>query len=249
MDRPDGDLDQRCAETVERLLARHGWRLLDQAEFVSRTRLALASQAGIEVHFAAFGVYNLALYRACSGVEGDDRRELAYGELFRVLYERAWHAYPTICEDATQQALAQIISRFEACREPRAFIPFALQHLMGAARELRRRARPAHSLEREVGEEGIPLGDRLPSADDIEAGAIAREQREHLHSFLARYVRDHPRAQKQIDAVRLKFLAGLDDEHISRALGVSVQNVHVLRSRGLRRLRDEPGWHDSWEQG
>jgi RNA polymerase sigma factor (sigma-70 family) len=247
MDRSDAVLDQYCDETVERLLARHGWSLLDRAEFVRRTRTILADQADLDVQFVAFGVYNLALYQACSGAEGEYRRERAYRELFRVLYDRASRAYPEICDDVTQQALVQIIVRFGACREPRAFIPFALQHLMGAAREQRRRMRPTRSLEREVGDDGASLADYLPAEDNIEVEFVAREQRERLHSFLTRYVHDHPRAQKQIDAVRLKFLAGLDDEHISSTLGVSVQNVHVLRSRGLRRLRDDPGWCALWE--
>lgn len=246
MDGTDGDLEKRCAEIVRRLLTRHDWRLLDYAEFLRRTIDALATQAQADVQFAAFGVYNLALYQACSGSEGDDRRERGFVELFQVVYDRAWHAYPEICDDATQQALAQVIARFATCREPRAFIPFTLQHLMGAARELRRRARPARSLEREVGDDDLSLAERLSAPDDIEAEAVAREERERLHAFLSSYVRNHPRAQKQIDAVRLKFLAGLDDELISRTLGVSVQNVHVLRSRGLRRLRDDPGWREGW---
>lgn len=247
MGKPDGELDQRCSEVVERLVTRHGWRLIDRAEFACRTRAALEEHGGEDVLYAAYGAYNLALYRACSGAEGAERREQAYGELFRVLYDRAWKSYPDVCEDATQLALAEVIGRFQSCHEPRAFIPFAFRYLMGAARSLRRREGRATSLEREVGEEGLTLGDTLAAPTDIEHEAVEREQRLALHSFLAHYVRKHPRARKQIDAVRLKFLLGLDDERISAELGVSVSNVHVLRSRGLSRLRSEPGWRQTWE--
>lgn len=247
MGTPDDDLERRCVEVVARLVARHGWQLIDPTEFAHRTRAMLKEQDGSDVQYAAYGVYNLVLHTACSGSEGVERRERAYGELFRVLYARAWQSYPDVCEDATQLALAEVIARFEYCHEPRAFIPFALRYLMGAARSLRRREGRTSSLEREVGDEGLTLGDTIADGVSIEDETVAREERGALHDFLARYVHDHPRARKQIEAVRLKYLAGLDDERISFELGVSVPNVHVLRSRGLSRLRSEPGWRQNWE--
>jgi RNA polymerase sigma factor (sigma-70 family) len=247
MVRPDEDLDQRCAEVTDRLMARHAWQLIDRAEFARRTRAAMAEQVDGDLQYVAYGVYNLALYDACSGVNGPDARERGYTELYRLLYERAWRSYNDVCEDATQQAITEVITRFESCREPRAFIFFALQYLMGAARSLRRRSGRTESLEREVGDEGLTLGDTVADQLSIEDEAVTREQRLALHSFLARYVCEYPRARKQIDAVRLKYLVGLDDERISRELGVSVPNVHVLRSRGLSRLRSAPGWSQTWE--
>lgn len=240
--------EQRCAEVVDRLSARHGWKLLGRTEFLQRTMAALAEQPAADVQYVAYGVYNLALYGACSGREGPDRREQAYGELFRVLYERAWKCYSDVSEDATQLALTEVIARFAACNEPRAFIPFALKYLMGAARTLRRREGRTTSLEREVGDEGLTLGDTIADETNIEERTVVNEVRHELHHFLARYVRENPRARKQIDAVRLKFLLGLDDERISDELGVSVPNVHVLRSRGLSRLRGDPGWLQVWER-
>ncbi len=248
MARPDEDHEQRCAEMARRLIARHHWRLIEEAEFARQIAAAREAQGSAELQYVAYGVYNAVLHRACSGAEGAERREQAYGELFRMLYERAWRSYPDVCADATQLALVEVIARFDACHEPRAFIPFAFRYLMGAARNLRRREGRATSLEREVGDEGLTLGDTIADSTDIEDEAAAHEQRVALHRFLAHYVVRHPRARKQIDAVRLKYLAGLDDEHISRALGVSVPSVHVLRSRGLTRLRSAPGWRQYWER-
>ncbi|HMQ29913.1 MAG TPA: sigma-70 family RNA polymerase sigma factor [Chloroflexaceae bacterium] len=248
MARPDPDLEQRCAEIAARLIARHGWRLIEEAEFARRIVAAQAELGDADLQYTAYGVYNSALYLACAGAEGAERREQAYGELFRMLYERAWKSYPDVCADATQLALVEVIARFGACHEPRAFIPFAFRYLMGAARTLRRREGRATSLEREVGDEGLTLGDTIADSTDIEGEAVAREQRGALHRFLARYIVSNPRARKQIDAVRLKYLAGLDDERISRELGVSVPSVHVLRSRGLTRLRSAPGWRQYWER-
>lgn len=242
----DGDLDQRCVEVVDRLLAQYGWRLIDRDEFIHRTRATLAEQDTTE-RYAAYGVYNQCLYIACSGAEGADRRELAFAELRHVLYRQALKSYPDVYEDATQLAITEVLMRFTACNEPRAFIPFALKYLMGAARSLRRREGRTVSLERKVGEDDLSLGDILADDSNIEEAAVAREQRLDLHRFLATYVREHPRARKQIDAVRLKYICGLDDEHISRRLGVSVPGVHVLRSRGLSRLRSAPGWQQIWE--
>lgn len=245
MGNQEGDIEQRCAAVVDQLLAQYGWRLLERDEFVHRTCTMLAEQDTTE-RYAAYGVYNQCLYRACSGAEGAERREHAFGELRQVLYRQALKSYPDVYEDATQLALAEVLMRFAACHEPRAFIPFALKYLMGAARTLRRREGRTVSLERKVGDDDLSLGDTIADESNIEETAAAHEERLTLHRFLARYMDQHPRARKQIDAVRLKYIYGYDDEAISRLLGVSVPGVHVLRSRGLSRLRSDPGWQQTW---
>lgn len=246
MEHSEGALPQRCAAEIDRLLARHHWRLLERAEFLRRTMAACAEVEQPDVKFVARGVYNLAMYEACAGSQGAERRELAYTELFRMLYERAWQHYPEIAEDAAQEALAQTIARFAACREPRAFVPFAFQQLMSAARMLRRRARPAESLERAVCEDGTPLGETIATPAILEDDVLASLDRAQIIALLERYQRQHPRAARQIDAVRLKYLAGLDDATISEELGVPVKSVYELRSRGLRRLREDGNWYGVW---
>jgi len=52
--------------------------------------------------------------------------------------------------------------------------------------------------------------------------------------------REAPQARNQLQAVFLKFLFGYSDEEIAVTLGTDVPNVHVLRSRGLKRLRGDP---------
>ena len=66
-----------------------------------------------------------------------------------------------------------------------------------------------------------------------------RVMKQALLTRLEEIVRQTPRARSQFQAVFLKFLHGYSDEEIAEALDTRVSNVHVLRSRGLKRLRQD----------
>lgn len=235
--------EQRCAEAVDALLERRGWRLLDRAAWIRQTLEALRAGVAGEPVQAAINRYSLALYRACAGEMGDDRREIAYAELFRYLYDSAASRYADVCEDATQRALVNICARIGRCREPGAFLAFAAQQLMDAARAIRRqeasRAWPLDAIdERAVASQGPPAR----SFGDPEGKLLADEQRTRFEQLAARFLAKHPRAGQQFAALRLKFIDGLDEPTISRRLGKPVRSVHILRSRALKKLRKEPEW-------
>lgn len=239
-----GDPERRCATMVSELIARHKWSLLDRETLLARALAALRQQPEVEIGYLVLGVYNQALYSACSGAEGDKRRQEAFEELRRMLLEQAKRREPEIGEDATQEAITLICGRLDACREPRAFFTFARQQLQLALRRLgRREHRQRLSLDRAVGEDEAILGDTVASNDEeIEEVLLSRELASEVRALLAKILRENPHAQNQIEAVRMKFLDDLDDETISRKLGISVKSVHEARSRGLRRLRSDPGF-------
>src|SRR5262245_1311228 len=128
----DADIERRCAVVVDCLLVRHGGKLLDRHEFIARVVVAVREHPAADLSYLAVGVYNQALYDACSGTEGLDRWNLAYTELYHLLYSRARHKYPDIFEDAVQLALERTAERFERCVEPHAFFEFAWGHLRNA---------------------------------------------------------------------------------------------------------------------
>lgn len=227
-------LEPQCRAAVDRLVERHRWALLPQAEFVRRTAELLAAGQTSEPYRAAVAVYCRALHAACSGREGEQRQNLAYGELFRYLYDSA-RAYPDVREDVTQQALERTFRSFERCREPGAFLAFALMHLADAARAMRRQERRAQS----VAAPGL-----LPGPDQPEAAAraISGELRARFDQLSDEFLRKHPRAQQQLAALRLKYIDDMDEEAISRALGKPVGSVYVLRARAIKKLRGDPGW-------
>jgi RNA polymerase sigma factor (sigma-70 family) len=240
-------IERQCAAASDALLARYSWRLLDREEFVRRAAGYLRAGTVPDAQRAAMHAYCWALHAACAGAEGSERRELAYAELFRYLYDSARRRYPLIAAEVAQDAIERVYLAFDRCRQPGAFLAFALQQLMDAARATDRvRARQATSLSTPVGADGgETLGDLLPDTRQPEPTAVvlAEERRARLDGLYAAFLRRHPRAADQLAALWLKHVEGLDDETIARLLGKSVSNVHVLRSRALATLRTEPEWH------
>ncbi|HEU4321688.1 MAG TPA: sigma-70 family RNA polymerase sigma factor [Roseiflexaceae bacterium] len=231
--------ERESAAAVDRLLQRHDWRLVGRDEFVRRTVEHARSGIATDPQRAAVGVYCLALYRACSGEEGPARKELAYTELHRYLFEAARQRYPEIADDVTQSALERTVAAFGRCRQPVAFLAFAFQHLLDAARTQRRQERYApRSLD--------PEDDSAPQlADeqaDLGAHVLDDERRSALKRSAEAFLSEHPRASQQLAALWLKHIDGLDDRSIGDQLGVTVDHVYVLRSRVARKLRTDPRW-------
>jgi RNA polymerase sigma factor (sigma-70 family) len=238
-------LAQRCTQAVAVLRARYDWRLLDDEEFVRQTIEHLQSGVASDPYRAATHAYCLALYRACSGYEGDARQELGYTELFRYLYNIAYHRYYDHCDDVTQQAIERIFSSFERCRQPGAFLAFALQHLRDAVRTLRRQqqSHAPQSLDEMIGEERNAQEVVLPDPRiGLLEQVIAQEQWSAVKQIVENFLRDHPRSRKQLTALLLKYVVGMDDQAISQAMGMPIQSVYVLRSRAIKKLKQETSW-------
>jgi RNA polymerase sigma factor (sigma-70 family) len=237
-------LERLCGSAVDLLLARHEWRLLDRAEFIRRALLHLSDGVAGDAQRAATYAYSQALYMACSGAEGFERQNRAYTELFRYLYDSALHRYPDVYDEAAQHALARTFARFERCRQPGAFLAFAFQQLADSVRTLRREAWRPRSLTAPAGARDAPLADLLADTrqPDPSEAVIAAELHARFEQLADEFLRKHPRAAQQFAALRLKFIAGLDDTTIARRLGKSVKSVHVLRSRAIEKLRAEPAW-------
>jgi RNA polymerase sigma factor (sigma-70 family) len=234
-------LERQIDVTVAKLLERHQWRLLQRDEFARRTAAQVSAGLASDPQRAAVGVYSLALHTACSGSEGQQRRELAYTELHRYLYDAARARYPAIADDVTQSALERICIAFERCRQPIAFLAFAFQNLLDAARALRRQdSHTPHSLDRD--EEALPD----QSLTDVQAQPseqlLDQERRSELKRSAEAFLQEHPRASQQLAALWLKHIEGLDDGTISSKLGVSIDSVYVLRSRAVKKLRSDPRW-------
>lgn len=242
---PDGVGQQRCQAAVDRLLARHSWRLLAPDEFVRRTHAHLGAGHAADPHRAAVYAYSHALHAACSGGEGVARQDQGYTELFRYLYDSAVRRYPDICDDTTQRALERTFTMFGRCREPGAFFAFALQQLMDAARTLRRQEE-GHpwSLDAPVGEGDDTLGAVLPdrAARDPVGQVLDQERQVRVRRLVREFTRAHPRARQQLAALWLKHMEGFDDTAISQKLGKPARSLYVLRSRAIAKLQMDSGW-------
>lgn len=243
---PDAsDTEQRCRAAVDGLRARYDWQVLTRSEFVARTLETLQAGLATDPVRAAIGAYSAALYAACAQSADAARQQRAYTELGRYLYDQARVRYPDICDDITQSALLRVFAALDRCRSPIAFLAFAHQHLLDAARALRRETRtPARSLDAPANEH---LAHQPPAAladngQSLVNHALANERRELLMRYRAEFLQAHPRAAQQFDALWMKYVDGMDDATISKKLGVSVIHVHALRTRAKKRLQANPDW-------
>jgi DNA-directed RNA polymerase specialized sigma24 family protein len=239
-DPAEPSLLQRCRDVVRTVLAQHGWQLLTHEELARQVVALLETGVIAEPRPAAMYVYSLCLYTACSGAEGLDRQELGFTELYHYLYQLSFREQTTLASDSRQDAINQslfkIWQKFDRCRKPTAFLAFAAYEMRNALRPLWRRVMP----EADFAEMEESPGTHLD--DDPVAQALNAELRRQVRGYFEASLHRYPRARQQLEAVWLKYIENLDDVTIGAYLEKPVASVHVLRSRGLERLRAEPGW-------
>jgi RNA polymerase sigma factor (sigma-70 family) len=240
-------IEHRCATAVDRLMKRYCWQLLERSEFVRRAAAHMRSGRATTPDRAAVGVYSLALYTACSGHEGRLRQELGYSELHRSLYNVAAQRAPALCDDLTQSAIERVYTNFANCREPIAFLAFAFQQLAAVLRDAERAERRAtiQSLDSTFSTDELPPNAWLANGEPGPPERVLdAEQQAELHRIAHTFVEAHPRAVQQLAALWLKYIEELDDMVIADRLGVSVNSVYVLRSRAVKKLRNDPRWRE-----
>lgn len=218
---------------VDALCDRYDWRLLEREAFIARLGPHAAAGEFRDLAAAAFNLYTLALYTACSGAEGPDRQERAYRELGRLLHDIAQRHYGEHSPDLVDETLGEIFEHFAACRKPGAFVAFAKQRLRD-------------QLKRRWGERFVRLDDLDGPITEYQGDeldhVLTLELRERLAACRELFLRRHKGARLQFEAVWMKFVLDLDDTTIASRLGKEPQQVYVLRSRGLKKLRREPAW-------
>jgi len=237
---PSDDLEQRCRVAVDRTLARYNWQLLDREEFVRRVVACVESGEVGDPWKASMHVYCSCLHAACCGTATREQQKIGFVELQQYLYQLSFREIadlPTdLREDAVNETLLRIWQKRSTYYKPGAFLAAAALELRNVLRPSWSRPIPPLSLEDYIDQPTL----------DVESDPLTHvlngELRERVRLCFDDALRHHPRAKQQLEAVWLKYIAGLDDEAISIYLGRPVANVHVLRSRGLNHLRTEPCW-------
>ena len=221
----EGDTIALCQAAVRQLVGEFNWRLLSEEEFVDRVVETLAEKPAMTPRQVCQNVYSRVLYNACQDVR---LQEQAYSELHYYLYRIACRrCCPDLTKDATQQALLLIFEQTDTCRKPGAFLRFAQLKLLQAIKVVERHHR--HGKETLIDE--FPW---IPSTEPMSMG----NEVEDLWDSIREVWKKHSRAHDQLRAVLWKFLDGLSDEEIAARLGKTPAQVQVLRSRGMRKLRE-----------
>jgi RNA polymerase sigma-70 factor (ECF subfamily) len=220
-----------CRRIVQALIEENGWALLSERELAQRVLRAHphpAPAAELEMRRLVQHQYTIALYEACRQVQNAARRECAYRELHRLLYRVAARRWPELAEDSAQRALVLVYEQIDRCRDPGAFTAFALYKLRHAIHQ-ERRAR---------GQEiAVDEGLLAQLYADTVTPAAQVDRRECCQVLLAAIQRLPDKRERA--AIAYRFLGGLSDAEIGKALGITAVHVRVLRHRGLRRLRDD----------
>jgi len=224
---PDG----MCRRIVQALIEDNGWSLLSEQELAQRVLRAhphLSPAAELETRRLAQRQYTIALYEACRQERNAARCECAYRELHRYLYRVAARRWPELAEDSAQRALVLIYEQIDRCRDPGAFIAFALYKLRHAINQEER----ARGQEIAV-DEGLLA--QFCAAGVTPAAQVDR--RECCQVLLAAIQRLPDKRERA--AIAYRFLGGQSDAEIGKALGITAVHVRVLRHRGLCRLRHD----------
>ncbi|MCS6882769.1 MAG: sigma-70 family RNA polymerase sigma factor [Oscillochloridaceae bacterium] len=235
----ENDVRTQCRRTVTAVMQRFGWQLLSVDEFARRTEASVAGGEVTDLWRAAINVYCHCLYRACRGDEGRERQDLGFAELHRYVYGLSFRESPDLAPDvraeAVNETLLRIWRKLDSYHTPGAFLAIAALELRNVLRPLwtRLAALPLDVLDR-----------RQIAAEhsDPEQSAMRADLSQQVRACFDEVLRQQPRARQQLEAVWLKFIAGLDDETISVYLARPVASVYVLRSRGLNQLRASPTW-------
>jgi len=240
------DLRQVCRRSVQTLIEKNDWALLTPDELVEWVLGATQPDASpTTIRRLAINHYTVVLYQACRQVKDPDRRERAYYELHRFLYRVAYKHWSELADDAAQRALLLVFEQIDRCREPGAFLAFALYKLRHAFQlERRQRARHDTELPDSGNLENWPtLLDRLRQDESNVAGVAEiesqLEQQQRLHTVLDALQRLPDNRKRQ--TIYLKFYREWSDEDIGARLGITPNHVRVLRNRGLEWLRKELG--------
>jgi RNA polymerase sigma factor (sigma-70 family) len=225
---PDG----ACRRIAQALIEENGWTLLSEQELAARVLHAHpgleTQEVSPEMRRLAQNQYTIALYQACRQEQDATLRERAYRELHALLYRVAVRRWSELAEDAAQRALVLVYEQIDRCRDPGAFVAFALYKLRHALKQEQR----ARGKERIV-DDGLLAqahADVVPLATQVDR----RERCQTLLEAIERLGNARERA-----AIAGKFLGGQSDAEIGACLDITAAHVRVLRHRGLRRLRND----------
>jgi RNA polymerase sigma factor (sigma-70 family) len=231
-----------CQAAVGRLLVERDWHLLEATEWIDRTFAQVQVRPESDPRRVAMHIYSQALYTACSGTQSDQRRERGYEELFRYLFDVARKRYPLICDDVAQQTIELVYERFAKCRNPGTFLAFTLQQMSAAARTIFQPRGTNRQIREPIEQAAKSTYQARDQQPDLVAPMIADELRARFDRLSEEFLRKHPRAKQQLEALRLKYIEELDEATISQRLNKPPASVYVLRSRAIDKLRAEPEW-------
>jgi len=194
--------------------------------------------------------YSRLLYRACLR-PGSARAEIAYTELWNHLYDVAYYELlgdEAAAQDQAQKALVNLFDRFE--KEPAgfmedegAFLGYARMTLLHEIWRHRKEQKTTVALEDNdpAGREEQKMSQVPDSGQRADREVVQRATRQEVEAAIEACLS----SEQQRRVVVGLFLQGVTVLEVAEALHCSPENVYVLKSRALNRLRGCPGLYEA----
>lgn len=259
---PDECPEDLVRRVVAEMVGKWRWQLAAIEELVGPVcRNRPAGELTVkQIEYLVRGEYGRCLYAAAlDDASGRNKRnaavhsrqERAYTEIgfYLTILARAKGYGADDVQETVQSALVKIHSRIAACKNPAAFLHWCwlqLWDMLPSSSADSGRFRSEDSQAGSDADAGAEPG--AEKAQDLVDQNAADPEHRALCVALWRQFLDRVavlcagearRASKQVSAVLLKFLGGLSDAEIAARLETTTANVHVLRARGIERLRGD----------
>jgi len=229
------------------MLAQRRWKLVSADELVRGVEQLYDASTPHNIPLTILMVYTQALYRACAGLDGYERQQRGYADLFQYLHDSSWRFAADLAPDerveVSNQTIAEIYYRFAEqgdhtqytpVRNPAAFLWLALRQLRNAIRKWRNDAL--------LPWDAVTEEQPSPAEDQPEHVLAKQELRTRIRQCFLCALQQHPKAKLQLWVVWMKQIDGFEYSEIGAKLDMTVSNVRVLHSRGLDQLRQDQEW-------
>lgn len=246
------ELRQQCRHGVRQVLAQRGWQLVrDEPAFVEevvtevQARLQSSRRPLKKIIEDATVNRYCHLWHAACGADGALRQRQAFKELYCYLYPialyRAKHDQH-IAEESTQEALIKVWQHLDQVRDPGCFARWASRIVLRVVSIIEER----HLVE--ASEVDLPH----PSAPETVEEPLTRaanqaglttsppepESTSEMRTQLTEAIEQCLRSRQQQVVITGLFFDQKGYKELADELRTSVENIYVLKSRALDRLRE-----------
>jgi RNA polymerase sigma factor (sigma-70 family) len=264
----DGALRDLCRAVAEEFLLNRGWTLAFEwsgdrqrvaGDFLDGVVRSVAPrwQDGARldrqkelIRKGVLNQYSRLLYRACLR-PGSTRAEIAYTELWNHLYDVAYHELrgdEAAAQDQAQKALISLFARFDQApagfmQDEGAFLGYARITLLREVWRYLKEQRTMVELEGDdhAGREEQEMNEVSDSGQRADGPVVRRATRREVEAAIATCLRSLQQRQVIVGL----FLRGLTVLELAEALDCTPENVYVLKSRAMDRLRRCPGLYEA----
>jgi DNA-directed RNA polymerase specialized sigma24 family protein len=207
------------------------------------------------IEAVALRIYAEALCSAYVNRSDEERQARAYYELFDYTFRAARNRAKELTREEQEEITYHVVvdlyirlvdSSARGIRVPGAFLAVALQQVKNAVRSWRTYLRHLSHPMVETGDGTFePKINGLPDTNDAnmpDEAAERAERRAQIVQLFRACLKRYPRARIQLHVVWLHKMDCLDYPMIADQLDMTVENVRLLYFRGIKRLRDIPGF-------